>query len=118
MWDVEVTDQFTAWWSTLTEDQQVSLTDRVQKLVEAGPDLGRPLVDRIHSSRHHAMKELRSEIGGALRVLFVFDPRRMAILLLGGNKSGKWNAWYEWAVPVADDLYDVYLQELRNEGLI
>lgn len=51
-------------------------------------------------------------------MLFVFDPRRMAIFLLGGDKSGEWNAWYEWAVPLADDLYDQYLQELRDEGLI
>ena len=64
------------------------------------------------------MKELRAAKGGALRVLFMFDPRRQVILLLGGDKSGEWNSWYEWAVPVADDLYDAYLAELRNEGLI
>ncbi len=49
------------------------------------------------------MKELRAAKGGALRVLFSFDPRRQAILLLGGDKSGEWNDWYEWAVPLADD---------------
>ena len=64
------------------------------------------------------MKELRAAKGGALRVLFMFDPRRQVILLLGGDKRGEWNSWYEWAVPVADDLYDAYLAELRNEGLI
>jgi hypothetical protein len=53
-----------------------------------------------------------------LRVLFMFDPRRQAILLLGGDRSGEWNAWYAWAVPLADDLYDTYLVELRDEGLI
>lgn len=52
------------------------------------------------------MKELRAAKGGALRVLFVFDPRRMAILLLGGDKSGEWNAWYGWAVPLADEALD------------
>ena len=62
------------------------------------------------------MKELRAAQGGALRVLFMFDPRRQAILLLGGDKSGEWNAWYARAVPLADDLYDTYLAELRNEG--
>ena len=55
---------------------------------------------------------------GALRVLFSFDPRRQAILLLGGDKSGEWNDWYAWAVPLADDLYDEYLRELGEEGLI
>ena len=81
--------------------QQESLTDRVDLLAERGPDLGRPLADRIHSSRHHHMKELRPAKGGALRVLFMFDPRRQVILLLSGDKSGDWNAWYEWAVPLA-----------------
>ena len=46
------------------------------------------------------------------------DPRRQAILLLGGDKSGAWREWYEWAVPAADDLYDEYLAELEAEGLI
>lgn len=115
---VEVTDEFVAWWLGLTADQQESLTDRVDLLAERGPDLGRPVVDRIQSSRHHNMKELRTAQGGALRVLFMFDPRRQVILLLGGDKSGEWNAWYEWAVPLADDLYDAYLDELAQEGLI
>ena len=64
------------------------------------------------------MKELRTAKGGALRLLFCFDPRRQAILLLGGDKTGAWNEWYEWAVPLADDLYDEYLHELEKEGLI
>ena len=51
-------------------------------------------------------------------MLFSFDPRRHAILLLGGDKSGAWNDWYEWAVPAADDLYDEYLSEIEEEGLI
>ena len=118
VWDVEVTDQFTQWWSTLSDDQREAVTDRVDILAERGPDLGRPIVDRIHSSRHQSMKGLRAAKAGALRVLFSFDPRRHAILLLGGDKSGAWNDWYEWAVPAADDLYDEYLREIEEEGLI
>ncbi len=118
VWEIEVTDQFQAWWNELSVDQQEALTDRVVLLGERGPDLGRPVVERIHGSRHHNMKELRASKGGALRVLFAFDPRRQMILLLGGDKSGEWNDWYEWAVPAADDLYDEYLDELREEGLI
>jgi hypothetical protein len=56
------------------------------------------------------MKELRAANGGALRVMFSFDPRRQAILLLDGDETREWNEWYEWAVPVADDLYDEYLR--------
>ena len=118
MWEVEVTNEFLDRWSTLSIEQQEAVTDRVDVLSEQGPDLGRPIVDRIHSSRHQSMKELRAARGGALRVLFGFDPRRQAILLLGGDKTGKWNDWYEWAVPLADDLYDDYLKELKDEGLI
>ena len=64
------------------------------------------------------MKELRASSDGALRALFMFDPRRQVILLLGGDKSGQWEQWYRWAIPTADDLYDVYLDELRAEGLL
>ena len=63
------------------------------------------------------MKELRPR-GGNLRILFVFDPRRIAILLLGGDKIGRWQAWYEEAIPIADRLYDEYLAELRREELL
>lgn len=114
VWEVEVTDQFLDWWRGLSEVQQVAMTSRIDLLAERGPDLGRPVVDRIQTSRHHNMKELRA----ALRVLFMFDPRRQVILLLGGDKTGAWNDWYETAVPMADDLYDAYLEELKMEGLI
>jgi hypothetical protein len=117
-WEVEVTDQFIEWWSALSDVQQRAVTDRVDLLSVRGPDLGRPVIDRIHSSRHLSMKELRVAKGGALRVLFMFDPRRHAVLLLGGDKSGGRKTWYSWAVPLADDLYDEYLDELENEGLI
>lgn len=118
VWEVEVTDQFLEWWDQLTADQQESVTDRVGFLAEQGPSLGRPVVERIHTSRHQNMKELRAAKSGALRILFMFDPRRQVILLLGGDKSQGWKSWYEWAVPVADELYDTYLAELHEERLI
>lgn len=62
------------------------------------------------------MKELRVSRGGTLRILFIFDPLGQAVLLLGGNKEGMWDTWYEQAVPQADALYDEYLRELRAEG--
>jgi hypothetical protein len=64
------------------------------------------------------MKELRIQHRGRpYRVLFAFDPRRAAILLIGGNKAGK-GRWYEEFVPVADRLYDEHLETLRKEGLL
>lgn len=118
MWEIEVTDEFLDWWRRLGHAQREALTERIDLLAERGPDLGRPVVERIHASRHHNMKELRAAQGGALRVLLMFDPRRAAILLVGGDKSGEWKIWYQTAIPAADDLYDTYLTEIRDEGLI
>lgn len=115
MWDVEFTGEFEEWWADLTPDQQEAVTAGVQLLIEHGPGLGRPLVDQIKGSRHHNMKELRISRGGALRVLFAFDPLRTAILLLGGDKSGQWTSWYQTAIPVADELFDEHLAELSGD---
>lgn len=119
MWSVEGTDEFAAWYNTLTPGQQDAIEARIELLEELGPNLKRPTVGEIQSSRHAPnMKELRVSAEGKLRVLFAFDPRRTAILLLGGNKAGRWDEWYEVAIPEADDLYDAYPDELRSEGLL
>lgn len=121
-WEVEVTDEFAVWYSSLTAEEQDEMIARVDLLEAGGPGLGRPVVDQVHQSRHSHMKELR--VPGGLRALFAFDPRRVAILLIGGDKSPddpgspNWNRWVDRYVPVADDLYDDYLAELREEGLL
>ena len=114
-WEVEYTDEFGVWWDTLSVDQQNAVSVAVQALAERGPGLGRPWVDTITGSRHANMKELRPR-GGHLRVLFAFDPRRTAILLLGGDKTNQWQSWYTVAIPLADQIYDEYLDTLRREG--
>ena len=96
---------------------QEALDDAVTLLGENGPAPGRPPVDLTKSSRHKNMKERRTSKGGALRVLLAFDPRRAAILLLGGDKSGQWGRWYRTAVPIADDLYDEHLADIHKEGI-
>jgi len=117
-WSVEYTDEFAAWWESLTEAEQTSLRSDVKLLMERGPQLGRPSVDSIKGSRHSNMKELRTQARGKpLRAFFTFDPRRSAILLIGGNKTGD-KRFYDRMIPIADDLYDEYLQELKKEGLI
>jgi hypothetical protein len=64
------------------------------------------------------MRELRVQSGGRpMRVFYAFDPRRTAILLIGGDKTGD-NRFYERMLPLADDLYDIYIDDLRAEGLI
>lgn len=85
--------------------------------MERGPNLGRPWVDTLGGLKPRNLKELRIHQDGHLRILFVFDPRRTAILLLGGDKTGQWTEWYRWAIPEAERLYGMYLDELRREGL-
>ena len=117
-WEIEYTDEFGAWWQSLTEDEQVSLAASVRLLEERGPGLGFPHSSAINGSRHGHMRELRTQHGGRpFRTLYAFDPRRNAILLIGGDKTGD-KRWYETHVPIADRLYDEHLQQLWKEGLI
>lgn len=115
-WEVEYTDEFYDWFDELTIEEQDWIFASVEQLQLEGPGLGRPLVDTIRGSRFSNMKELRPPAN--LRILFAFDPRRSAILLIGGNKTNQWNRWYEVMIPVADALYEQYLAELESEGLI
>jgi hypothetical protein len=71
----------------MSEDQQAAVVARVDMPATSGPALGRPTVDSIQGGRHHNMKELRCSKGGALRILFIFDPLRQAVMLSGGDKS-------------------------------
>lgn len=82
-WEVEYTDEFSAWWDSLTVGAQDAIDDAVATLMRLGPALGRPYVDNIKGPRHSNMKELRIS---SMRILFAFDPRRVAILLIGGDK--------------------------------
>ncbi len=116
-WEVEYTDQFGEWWDALTTEEQRRTEAAVEVLQERGPGLGRPWVDTLEGSRHSNMKELRLR-GGHLRILFAFDPRRAAILLLGGDKTGQWSSWYVQAIPQADEPYDEHVRELRDEGTL
>jgi hypothetical protein len=114
-WKVEVTDQFTSWYRGLSDDDSAAVDAVVERLIEEGPTLGRPTADTLAGSEMPNLKELRA--AGTLRVLFAFDPRRTAILLLGGDKRGD-DRWYEEAIPAAERLYAAHLEELRKEGLL
>ena len=117
-WDVEYTAEFGDWWSTLSEAEQESLAASVQLLEERGPNLGFPHSSGINGSKHSHMRELRTQHEGhPYRTLYAFDPRRSAILLIGGDKTGD-DRWYDVNVPAADRLYDEHLEQLRKEGLI
>lgn len=114
-WKVEFTDEFERWWNSLSVDEQVEISAKVELLQEHGPMLPRPHADVIVSSRHSNMKELRGKVEERqLRVLYAFDPIRTALLLIGGDKSGD-PKWYQKFVPVADDLFDRHLRQLARE---
>ncbi|HEU4644582.1 MAG TPA: type II toxin-antitoxin system RelE/ParE family toxin [Burkholderiales bacterium] len=114
-WEVEYTDEFGDWWNGLTEAEQVSVDASVQLLEARGPRLGYPHSSGIAGSRHPRMRELRIQHRGRpYRVLYAFDPRRAAILLIGGDKTGE-GRWYETFVPLADRLYDEHLASLHKE---
>lgn len=112
--EVEFTDEFESWWNGLDEAEQEDVDAKVRLLQQHGPGLRRPHVGLIVSSKHQNMKELIIQHAGRpYRTLFIFDPRRCAILLIGGDKTG--NAqWYEEFVPRADKIYDDHLAELAR----
>jgi len=114
-WEVEYTDEFGAWWHGLSEAEQASVDASVQLMEARGPQLGHPHSSGIARSRHPRMRELRVQHRGKpYRILYTFDPRRTAILLIGGDKTGD-DRWYEEHVPLADRLYDEHLEALKKE---
>jgi hypothetical protein len=110
-----------SWFLTLSEEDEVS-ADRVEDAIDLlgceGPALGRPMVDVIKRSKYHNMKELRPGSKGTteIRILFAFDPRRRAILLVAGDKSGNWRRWYDVNIPLADERYEQHLASAAEEG--
>ncbi|CAN5449047.1 type II toxin-antitoxin system RelE/ParE family toxin [soil metagenome] len=117
-WEIEGTDEFDAWFDGLSESERADVIAVVDLLEAKGPHLGFPHTSGVEASRHSHMRELRIQHAGRpYRVLYAWDPRRTAILLLGGDKTGD-DRWYEKNVPIADRLYDEYLEEIRKEGLI
>jgi hypothetical protein len=114
-WEVEYTDEFGDWYKDLDESEQDSVDRNVYLIEEFGPALPDRYSKPIVTSRFSHMRELRVQHGGEpIRILYAFDPRRAALLILGGNKTGD-DRWYEKNVPKADALYERHLRELDNE---
>src|ERR1700675_3158577 len=118
-WDVEYTDEFKAWWiHELDDAERESVAAYVALLEEIGPTLGHPYSSAIRGSRYSHLRELRIQHKGRpYRVLYAFDPRRTAILLVGGAKKGD-DRWYEVHAWLAEKLYASHLEQLMEEGLI
>jgi hypothetical protein len=111
-WVVNVVDEVREWIEALPAEAFDRVVQAIDLLAESGPALGRPIVDTIRGSCVANLKELRP---GSIRILFVFDPWRCSILLVAGDKSGQWNAWYKTAIPLAEQRYERYLKERADE---
>lgn len=110
--DVQVHTAVEAWLEELDRTDRSkadAVIARIELLAQVGPALGRPAVDRIASSEHPNMKELRLS---SIRILFAFDPDRRAVLLVAGDKAGDWDGWYRECVPLADARFDEHLEGL------
>jgi hypothetical protein len=117
-WEIEVTGEFERWWDSLSAAEQEDIRAVVLLLRAFGPALRYPYSSGITTSRHAHLRELRVQHRGKpYRVLYAFDPRRVAILLIGGRKTDA-RRWYETHVPIADRLYDDYIATLKKEGLL
>lgn len=110
-YEIVILDDCEKWMQSLPQKDRNRLVARVDLLAEQGAALTRPVVDTVTGSRHSNMKELRS---GKLRVLFAFDPKQQAVLIIGGDKEDRWQAWYRENIPLADDLYDEWLNGLKS----
>lgn len=114
---VQFVDEFVAGFLTLDRLVRVELAAHAVLLEQFGPQLGRPRVDTLKGSRHANMKELRFMAGGqAWRAVFAFDPRRRAVLLCAGSKSGKsQDRFYRTLIRKADSRFDAHLTRLSTE---
>jgi hypothetical protein len=113
-WTVEFADEFEPEFDELSERVQDELYAQAELLEEFGPTLGRPRVDTLNGSKHANMKELRFDADqGVWRVAFAFDPRRRAILLVAGDKSGvKPRRFYRRLIATADERFDAHLERI------
>jgi hypothetical protein len=119
-WEILLLEPVNDWFLALCKDDPLT-ADKVEEALDelalSGPQLGRPLVDRIHGSKIHNLKELRPRALGAaeVRLLFVFDAEREAIVLVAGDKAGRWRTWYVEAIPLAEERYAAYQREADEE---
>jgi hypothetical protein len=111
-WEVYLVNEVRDWIDGLDQATYARVVQAIDTLADIGPGLGRPLVDTIHGSSIANLKELRP---GTVRILFAFDPWRCSILLVAGDKAGRWNQWYREAIPLAEERYETYLKERTEQ---
>lgn len=113
--EVIVTDEFKGWYENPTEDHQAAVIRVVELLEARGVNFGFPYTSEIKGSKH-ALRELRVKAGRSqIRIGYAFDPKRQAVLLIAGDKTGD-DRFYEWFVPQAEKVWLQYLDEQKQEG--
>jgi hypothetical protein len=117
-WIVEIGDEFEPEFHELHDDVRTEILALARLLQQFGPRLGRPRADTLDGSRHANMKELRfSAADGEWRVAFAFDPKRKAMLLVAGDKSGgSEKRFYQELIRKADHRFDAHLARLKQGG--
>jgi len=115
-WAVLLDLDFEKWLLEQERGVRITILAHTRHLEEFGPAMGRPQVDTLKDSNLPNLKELRVQYQGEpWRVLFVFDPKRRAILLVGGNKRGD-ERWYKKNIPLAEERYKRHVAELEREN--
>ena len=106
--------QVQSWIAALDEEARGSVLVCIAELAQHGPQLGRPMVDTLKGSSITNLKELRPVTNqlGHLRIIFAFDTKRQAVLLLAGDKRGKWEKWYKKHIPIAEQMFLDHLMSL------
>ncbi len=115
-WVVEFHEDFEPEFDALANEVRKRILARISLLEAFGSELGRPHADTLNGSRHSNMKELRfNAADGVWRVAFAFDPRRFAILLVAGDKSGSSESrFYKQLIKTADDRFEAHLAQLKT----
>lgn len=119
-WEIFLTEEVEQFLDTLYDSDRAShrlVNEAILILERNGPMEGRPLVDTLSGSKLANLKELRpgSTRQTEIRILFAFDPWRAAVLLVAGDKAGRWKRWYAEAIPRAEKLYQDYLMDRQQE---
>jgi len=116
-WAVDLHDDFVPEYNELHSDVQDELLAHIKLLEEFGPLLGRPRADTLKGSRHANIKQLRFYAAdGVWRFAFAFDPKRQAVILCGGDKSGvSENRFYQQLIDKADARFDAHMARIKKE---
>ncbi len=114
MWDVITTDRFDEWFDSMDDNDRANIIAGMLLLEAKGSALSRPYADTVEGSKFSNMKELRIQSKGKpLRAFFAFDPKRKAVLLCAGNKSGNEKRFYKRMIPLADKEYQNHLESME-----